>query len=112
VELLDISTWPGPGDRGQSGGNSSGWRSQIVKLLSVVNAWDEFDQQSDLQVTPVRRKPHWAVKAAGALIILFAVISAGLHHQWIVFGIGVGLVTVVAIGTVGMFIERRRSEPG
>jgi hypothetical protein len=84
----------------------------MVKLVPVVNAWDEFDQQRDLQVTPVRRKPHWTVKGVGALIILFAVISTGLHHQWIVFGIGVGLLTVVAIGMVGIFIESRRSESG
>ena len=78
----------------------------------MVEPWDEFDQQSDLPVTPDRRKPHWAVKGAGALIVLLAVISTGLHHQWIVFAIGVGLMAIVVIGTVGMFIDRRRSESG
>jgi hypothetical protein len=74
----------------------------------VVSPWDELDEQ-EKRSDPVRRKPRWAVKAVSGLVFVAITVSLGVHHDGVPFGIGLAVITFVSIGTVGMFLEQRRS---
>lgn len=72
----------------------------------MVNAWDQFGE-NDPSPQKQRRKPHWTSKALGAILIVGLTIINGVHHDWIVFGVGVALILLVGFGAVHLHLNRR-----
>jgi hypothetical protein len=50
------------------------------------------------------------MKVVSAVIIVALVVEAGIHHNWIAFGIGAVIISVAAIGSSGKLVKGRRSK--